>query len=80
MPYRIISEEARYNEKLTNEDPETTYDALLRSIVKCDRGQGNIFVLECRQCVYRRGHGGIGEEGAREWYRVPNWRPNGLLD
>lgn len=23
-----------------------TYDALLKSIVKCDRGQGNIFVLE----------------------------------
>lgn len=23
-----------------------TYDALLKSIVKCDRGQGSIFVLE----------------------------------
>lgn len=29
--YRITSEEARYNEKLANEDPETTYNDIRRA-------------------------------------------------
>ena len=29
--YRITSEEARYNERLTNEDPETTYNDIRRA-------------------------------------------------